>query len=138
MKLAIALVLVAGCVFDGGQGDDVELGVIDFYGDGPQIDLTTSARAGAPIIASVTTYGGGCVHEVRTDVDVGADRVAIYPFDSKPPASATCTADLRLYEHLATFSFASPGTKTIEVHGRRTSSDGDETIVIPLSIEITP
>jgi hypothetical protein len=73
---------------------------------------------------------------VRTDVVQTADRVAIYPFDTRPPADAICTQELRFLQHTATFTFATAGTKTVEVFGRNVDAQTDGMISLPYSIDV--
>ncbi|MFN0251940.1 MAG: hypothetical protein ACKV2T_34005 [Kofleriaceae bacterium] len=139
MRFAVlAVVTMTGCALDGGSDVDAQLGAILFYGDGPEVQVPGSARVGEPIHIVVETAGGGCVHYVRTDVEQTADRVVIYPYDSRPPTGAICTQELRSLEHLAVVRFSTAGTKTIEVFGRSVDSQGDEVISVPLSIDVTP
>jgi hypothetical protein len=132
------VIVTSGACIDGGSDVDVELGRIQFYDDGPLVEVQSSARVGQAIHISVITYGGGCIDHARTDVEQSSERVEIYPFDTRPPTDAICTLELRHLDHSTTFTFATAGVKTVEVFGRRVDQRVDEMISVPFSIDVSP
>lgn len=126
---AVALLLCACATED----SVVEPGVIDFGGDPVRIDAPSSARVGESFVVTVTTYGGGCIELERTDVELTDDGADITPLDRRR-VPGPCTLVLHLFPHEVTLTFATAGTKTIHIHGRRVKGELDEEIELPRTI----
>ncbi len=95
----------------------VTRGVIQFHGQGVQIDLPDTVAANSPFTVGVITYGGGCKRKGSTEVMVDGLTAAIEPYDSVHPAPEVCTTELELYLHKATLHFAERGTAIVRVTG---------------------
>jgi hypothetical protein len=87
-----------------------------------RITVPTEATAGVPIPVTVITMGGGCVTQGDTEARVSGLAADVTPYDtfavSLPPNMA-CTEELRLFTHVTTVTFASPGTAVVRIHGRQ-------------------
>lgn len=136
MRMLPCLALVVGC--DSGPPDVyIEPGRILYYEEPALVDAPQTAAIGAEITVTVMTYGGGCTSIERTDVEPGPDEVLVRPFDRRDrPDGNVCEDILRYIEHAATFTFATAGTKTIRVQGRKVATGVDEITEVPLSITV--
>jgi hypothetical protein len=120
---------------DGGGDDDLvrRPSVLALDGDSARLGLPDTVAVGASVVATVRSYGGGCIRAGETEVAVDGLAADVRPFDYFPVPSPTrvCTADLRIIEHPATLRFARAGRAVVRVHGRR---DGGDT---PLVVQRT-
>jgi hypothetical protein len=108
-------------------------GVISFYGESELAEVPESAVAGEPFEVMVVTFGGGCITQDGTEVDVSGLEVDVRPYDLES-GGEVCTAELRLFEHRATVTVAVPGTAEVRFHGVRRPED--EPYVITREIEV--
>ena len=86
------------------------------------ISVPGTARVGAPVEVTVTTYGGGCVAEDTTVVEVRGHFANVVPFQRvyAPKQSEGCTMELRVNPRHVQVVFTQPGTATVFVFGRVT------------------
>jgi hypothetical protein len=99
--------------------------VLALDGDSARLGLPDTVAVGASVVATVRSYGGGCIRAGETEVAVDGLAADVRPFDYFPVPSPTrvCTADLRIIEHPATLRFARAGRAVVRVHGRRDGGD---------------
>ena len=93
--------------------------------------------SGVPITLAFYTVGGGCTRTGPTSASVDGLVAVIQPFDSvvtELPPNWGCPMDLRGLEHTATVRFASAGTATVQVLGRR--QPGDSALIIERTVVI--
>jgi hypothetical protein len=96
------------------------LGVIDHHGDPVRVEAPAEVARGTDFQVAVVTYGGGCVREGDTDVEIDGLRAVVAPFDIDVSGPGVfCTMELRQFRHTATLRFDRPGTATIIFRGRR-------------------
>lgn len=136
-----AVMATAACNTLFGVDDEIklerQLGVLSYYDALAYIELPGSVRRGVPFDVMVRTYGGGCVAQGDTEVNVSGMVATIAPFDSfivKLPSRRECTADLRYYQHRARMSFATTGQATVIIRGRR--EPGYQAVSIELPIVV--
>jgi hypothetical protein len=96
-------------------------GNIRFYGDPLIVDVPPSATAGVPFTMSVTTYGGGCIAEAETVVQVNGWRADVVPYQRV--SIGLCTQELRITKREASVTFAVPGQAVVRVIGRDQPAD---------------
>jgi len=96
-------------------------GNIRFYGDPLIVDVPASATAGVPFTVSVTTYGGGCIAEAETVVQVNGWRAHVVPYQRV--SIGLCTQELRITKREASVTFAVPGQAVVRVIGRKQPED---------------
>ena len=106
------------------------------HGDGPVIEVPASAVAGEKFTISVTTYGGGCTREDRTDVETRGMSADVRPIQKEPAdmRDVVCTADLLINARPITLSFPTSGLGEIRVHGRAEPGDSVVTFVRTVAI----
>lgn len=99
---------------------------IDFYSDPVVVEVPGAATAGTPFTVAVTTYGGGCVSEDTTVVQVTGLHADVVPYQRvyRPGANEACTQELRITRREASVVFAAPGLATVRVIGRAAPDDG--------------
>lgn len=96
------------------------LGVIDHHGDPVQVEVPAEVARGTDFQVAVVTYGGGCVSQGDTDVQIDGLSAVVAPFDIDVSGPGVfCTMELRQFRHTATLRFDRPGTATIIFRGRR-------------------
>ncbi len=112
-------------------------GVLELDGRPVDIKTPTTASVGVPITLAFYTVGGGCTRTGPTSASVDGLVAVIQPFDSvvtELPPNWGCPMDLRGLEHTATVRFASAGTATVQVLGRR--EPGDSALIIERTVVI--
>ena len=111
--------------------------VLELDGQPVDIKTPTTASVGVPITLAFYTVGGGCTRTGPTSASVDGLVAVIRPFDSvvtELPPNWGCPMDLRGLEHTATVRFASAGTATVQVLGRR--QPGDSALIIERTVVI--
>lgn len=103
---------------------------IAHYGDPVVVEVPESATAGSPLAVAVTTYGGGCVSEDTTVVQVDGLRADVVPYQRiyQPGVNGACTMELRVTRRMVSVVFASAGRATVRVIGR--AKPGDSLVVV--------
>lgn len=120
--LALTLVACASTPSEAPQQHEGRrvLGVIDHHGDPVRVEAPAEVARGTDFQVAVVTYGGGCVREGDTDVEIDGLRAVVAPFDIDVSGPGVfCTMELRQFRHTATLRFDRPGTATIIFRGRR-------------------
>ncbi|HEX8691123.1 MAG TPA: hypothetical protein VF746_01680 [Longimicrobium sp.] len=101
------------------------IATISHYGDGVKAEIPDVATRGVAFDVTVTSYGGGCVLEGDTEVEVQGSTAVVTPYDVElRPRNGACTDDLRFYRHAARVRFDTPGQATVTVRGVR-KPEGD-------------
>jgi hypothetical protein len=139
MSIRFLSLFVGGILFvacDGilGPEDKSRVGTIAFHGDPVVIEVPDTVRAGVSFGVSVRTYGGGCLSEGGTTVQVRGLSADVTPYDLHSGASL-CTADLRTFTHEAALSFEEPGVAQIRFHGKQMPEDSLITLVRELVVK---
>ena len=100
------------------------VGEISSFSQENAIILPVSVASGEPFEITVTTLGGGCMEQGKTDVQLQGLRADITPYDYEiTPLFGGCLLYGENYRHTATLSFAEKGTATLLFHGRRLEAD---------------
>ncbi|HEX7118665.1 MAG TPA: hypothetical protein VF212_07760 [Longimicrobiales bacterium] len=136
-----SLVLVAcACASGGGAADEPRrvIGTIEHHGDPVRVEAPAEVARGADFRVTVVTYGGGCVRQGDTEVEVDGLSAVVTPYDiditpTLPPGGA-CTLELRMYRHDATLRFDGAGTATVTFRGRRLP--GGEIISVARTVRV--
>lgn len=96
--------------------------------------VPASAKAGVPVEAAITTYGGGCIKEDTTVVSVSGMSAEIVPIQLVRMQGA-CTAELRVTRRSVKMVFPEAGVATVRVTGR--ANPGDSLIAVRRRIQVT-
>ncbi len=143
--VVLPVVSICACSMDSEPTPDpyvVDVGVVDHYGESQEVlRAPATVSAGDEVELVVATYGGGCTESRDLDVDQTAALVVLTPYDATyvPPPSdppAACPDLLQRLEHRVRVSFASAGTKTVRVVGRRIGPAEDELTALEWTIEV--
>ena len=131
-----AAALVAACA----DSDDftVQLATIEVTTHQVAIDSPMVAGVGEPVLIGITTWGGGCTSEERTDIELHDQEVHIYPYNRTriPSKGSACTQQLLSIPHQAMFKFEVAGNKQITVHGIREMGFSTEPLDVTLTLLI--
>jgi hypothetical protein len=102
----------------------LRVATVAFFDDHEQVDVPPVAVAGQPFTVSLTTYGGGCIVEDTTVVDVRGLRADVVPYQRvlTPPPNGACTMELRITRRQQQVVFDQPGVATVRVIGRGESN----------------
>lgn len=93
---------------------------ISHYGDPARVEIPDAVTRGVAFDVAVTSYGGGCVSQGDTEVEVQGSSAVVTPYDIElRPRNGACTDDLRLYRHVAQVRFDTPGQAVVTVRGFR-------------------
>lgn len=127
--LAAACVLLAACdayafAWDSSTGTVV----VGFVSNGVSgtviIEAPDTVLAGSAFEVTVNTFGSSsCVRAERLDVEVTDSVARLTPYDRVAPAGTPCTEDLSAHPRVASVTFPSRGTGTLEVLGRGGAGD---------------
>jgi hypothetical protein len=101
-----------------------------------RIVLPARVRAGEEFQVQVTTYGGGCHRQGRTEVVVSqsARSADLYPRDQLNVAAEVCTQQLKMFTHSAAVRIDQPGTAQIRVHGLKLQNE--EPVTATRTVEV--
>ena len=99
-----------------------------FYSDSTRMALPDSAHRWQPVTVTITSYGGGCITQGETDVAVGDLLAVIRPYRYEAVGPVACTAELRIFRHVATVQFAQLGLATVRVIGEQRPGDGPRAV----------
>jgi len=93
---------------------------IALSGEAITVDVPSAARAGQPLLVAVTTYGGGCISEDTTVVDVHEHLADVVPYQRiyQPGRNEGCTMELRVNRRQVAVVFPERGVATVRVIGR--------------------
>ena len=85
-----------------------------------QITVPTTVQRGVPFEVEVLTYGGGCIDQGETEVEVQGLNASVTPYDYlvTPPPGVVCTLIFEYYPHRANLQFDTSGTAEIVFHGQ--------------------
>lgn len=119
MRALAALAVVAGlagCTAILAPDDNFEPAVLVSGGQGPIIAVPDTVQREVPFVVAIRTFGGGCVDkgDMRVDLDGGVLRLR--PFDLHRDL-ASCTDDVRVYEHRATLAVNERREYTVRIEG---------------------
>ncbi|HWE43815.1 MAG TPA: hypothetical protein VG432_15015 [Gemmatimonadaceae bacterium] len=119
--LAVLALVAFGCqpITDSRPVLEQRPGVLTLSGE-PSITVPAEGTAGAPVIVTVITWGGGCARQGPTAASVSGLIADVTPFDSvvvSLPSNMACPADIRSYTHTATILFSAAGPAVVRVHG---------------------
>jgi hypothetical protein len=115
---AAAIAALCSCDSSTGPDDNHRIGTIAFYHDPIVIEAPRDVVRGQTFTVSVRTYGGGCVLQGPTRVEMTGRQAIVTPYDIDTGYDI-CTAELRLYSHEAMLRFDDAGTMTIAFRGLR-------------------
>lgn len=118
--LALTLAACASTPNESPQDGRRVLGVIDHHDDPVRVEAPAEVARGTDFQVAVVTYGGGCVSEGDTQVEVDGLRAVVTPHDIDVSGPGIfCTLELRQFRHTATLRFDRAGTATVVFRGRR-------------------
>lgn len=111
-------------------------GVVKLGRDPLLVEAPSTASAGQPFTVAVTTYGGGCIGEDTTLVDVSDHRADVVPYQRvyHPSANSVCTLELRVTRRQVQLVIARAGQATVRFIGR--ASPGDSLVSAERSVTI--
>jgi hypothetical protein len=133
--LIATCVVIAAC--SSRDGEVIEPGILEHHHDPARIEAPPRAAIGEPIRVGVTTYGDGCASLERTEASATEAGADVFPLDRRQVSDkASCPLILHELLHEVTLTFDTPGTKSIQIHGRRVAVDLDEAIAISISIAV--
>lgn len=115
----------------------LRVGMVKLNGDTFLLEAPSSAAAGQPFTVAVTTYGGGCIGEDTTLVDVSGHRADVVPYQrifQPPTGNFGCTLELRITRRQVSVVIAQPGAATVRFIGR--ASPGDSLVSAERSVSI--
>ena len=110
---------------------------VTYHGELPLVDAPSTAAAGQPFEVALTTYGGGCIGEDTTVVDVsghGADIVPYQRIYQPPQGNVGCTLQMRITRRRVQVLITETGPATVRVIGR--ASPGDSLVSTERSVSI--
>ena len=132
-RLVALTIMAAACGSPAEPGPRLQPGVISFHADPVVIDVPETVQEDIPFEVTVRTYGGGCVVEDVTEVDVAAQRADIRPMD-RHSGDELCTAELRMFEHTVSLTFHEDGEAIVFVHGM--AQPGDSAVVFARAVRV--
>lgn len=111
-------------------------GVVRLGSDAFLVEAPSTATAGQPFTVAVTTYGGGCIREDTTLVDVSDHRADVVPYQRvyRGLANSVCTLELRVTRRQVQVVISQTGQATVRFIGR--SSPGDSLVLAERSVSI--
>ena len=115
----------------------LRVALVSFTTDPFLVEAPSSATAGQPFDVVVTTYGGGCIGEDTTVVDVSEHHADIVPYQRvyRPPqGNFGCTMELRITRRQVHVVIGQAGRATVRVIGR--ASPGDSLVSTERSVSI--
>ena len=131
---------IGGCSQQGGvtaPSPGLQPGILELYGESPEIAIPDTVSRGQTLIVTVLTYGGGCVRRGPTDAHVEGLLAVVEPYDTvlNGGRGGVCTTELRQFSHQVTLRFEASGTARVRGVGRRVAGGGRERVASPLTIE---
>ncbi len=81
------------------------------------VALPDTVAAGATFTLAVTTFGGGCVREVRAPTVRAADTLAVVALFHHDTGAEICTDDLKLLEHRVALQARGRGRMVVQIQG---------------------
>lgn len=98
----------------------LEVGYIEYASSTFVLEVPDLIVAAEPFTVSFATYGNSCVSAYSTGVAFDSETAFLTPFDVRQlPADGACDDVLQELPHPAQIVFATPGMKTVRVHGRK-------------------
>lgn len=106
-------------------------------GDASGVEVPPVARTGIPLQVTVTTYGGGCISEDTTVVDVQPHSADVVPYQRwyQPKQDEGCTMELRIDRRAVQLVFDQPGIATVRVFGRGAPDGSVISVVRQVTVE---
>lgn len=116
---ALAFLALAGCGITGPESTR-RLAVIEFTEDDPVVvEVPATATRGVAFQVAIDSYGGGCIGQGPTEVEVNGLTATVEPYQFEVvDGDAACTAELRTYRNVAQVRFDQAGTGRIVFRGR--------------------
>jgi hypothetical protein len=115
----LVLLALAGC--KGLLGPDYvsRLAVIEFTeSDSVVVEVPATVTRGVVFEVAITTYGGGCVRQGDTQVEVSGLTANVEPYQLVvADEDVICTQELRTFRNVAQLRFNQAGTGRIRFHG---------------------
>jgi hypothetical protein len=111
--------------------------ILRFYGDPVVLHVPDTVVVATPFQVAVRTYGGGCIDQGDTEVNVTGRAAAVRPYDifvTYLPPNHACTDDLRLYTHTPVLRIEERGPATVTVHG--VAQPGDSVIAVQRAVYV--
>jgi hypothetical protein len=114
------------------------LGTIEHYGDPVHVTIPADVEKSQAFTIEVITYGGGCISQGNTEVQVDGLEAVVAPYDHdvsyQLPEDTVCTAELRLFTHRASIRFDRIGTASVSVYGMK--KPGREIVTRRYTVEV--
>ena len=100
------------------------------------VEAPSAATAGQPFPVAVTTYGGGCIGEDTTVVDVSDHRADVVPYQRvyQPTSNEACTLEARITRRQVRVVIPQAGEATVRFIGR--GSPGGSLVFAERSVSI--
>jgi len=126
----LVLLALAGCEGLTGPDHERRLAVIEFTESDPvEVEAPATATRGVAFEVAITTYGGGCVGQGDTDVEVSGLTATVEPYQLVvADEDVVCTQELRTYRNAAQVRFDQAGTGRIRFRGISRTAGGTITV----------
>jgi hypothetical protein len=133
---ALALLALAGCGITGPESTR-QLAVIEFTEDDPVVvEVPATATRGVAFQVAIDSYGGGCVGQGPTGVEVSGLTATVEPYQfTVVDGDAVCTAELRTYRNVAQVRFEEAGTGRIVFRGHSRLKGETITVVRTVAVQ---
>lgn len=115
----LMLLALAGCKGLLGTDHVRRPAVIEFTEVDPvEVEVPATATRGVPFEVAITTYGGGCVRQGDTQVEVSGLTATVEPYELVGvDEDVVCTLELRTFRNVAQVRFDQAGTARIRFRG---------------------
>lgn len=110
--------------------------LLAFYGDTTLVQIEPTVRVGEVTTLRFTSFGGGCIRQDSSEVEVSGLKADIRPHRSELPPSTVCTAELRVDQNLAELRFGEPGQAHVRIVGL--ARPGNRPFVVDRDLMVLP
>jgi len=123
----LALLALAGCSGVLGSDSTRRPALIEFPDGGPVVvEVPATATAGTSFTVAINSYGGSCIGQGPTQVEVSGLTATVEPYQFElVDGNATCTQEIRTYRNVVQLRFDQTGTGRILFRGRSQSAGGE-------------
>ena len=98
-------------------GARTEPALVRFAEQDAAIAMPDTVAAGATFTLVATTFGGGCVREVRAPTVRAADTLAVVALFHHHTGAEACTDDLKFLEHRVALRAGARGRMVVQIQG---------------------
>lgn len=102
--------------------------------DPVEVVVPAVVTRGVPFDVTVTTYGGGCIEEADTEVEVQGALAVVRPYQILVHHDI-CTLELNITRRTVRVRLDTPGPGRVVVHGRSEASDQEITVERAVTVQ---